>query len=310
MKVLVTGATGFIGRALSPVLARAGHEVRLALRGPDPGSAAEGDRVVVGDIGPGTDWRGALRGVDAVIHAAARVHVMRETAAEPLAAFRSVNVAGTERLARAAIAAGIGRFVFLSSIGAAVAESLADDPGARSATDYQQSKWEAERSLSRVSGDTGMTCTVLRPPLVYGPDAPGHFGLLMTAVRRGLPLPFASIRNRRTLLYRGNLASAVVACLTRTPAVAGVFALSDGEVVSVPELVRRLATAMGRPARLLPCPLPLLRLAGHLTGRSAALEGLLGDLVVDNGAISKRLGWQPAYTMKAALAETVASQNR
>ena len=306
MKVLLTGATGFIGQALLPELVQAGHEVRLAVRQMAPKLGADTDQVVVGDIGPDTDWSEALRGVDAVVHAAARVHVMRETAPDPLAAFRRVNVAGTEHLARAAVAAGAGRFVFLSSTGADVAERAARRGSGLHATPYQQSKWEAEQALIRVAADTSLMCTILRPPLVYGPGTPGNFGLLLAVMRRGVPLPFASIRNRRSLLYRGNLTSAVATCLVATPPVPGVFALSDGDALSTPELIRRVAGAMGRPARLVSCPPTLLRLIGRLARRGAAMEGLLGDLVVDNAEVTRNLAWRPPYTMEAALAETLA----
>jgi nucleoside-diphosphate-sugar epimerase len=300
-----------VGRALLPVLAARGMECVAAVRrGTVPGA---GRVVAVGDIGAGTDWGAALAGCDAVVHLAARVHVMRESAPDPVAAFRAVNTAGTGRLARAAVAAGVKRLVFLSSV-----KVHGEDSGARAfgerdepapADAYALSKWEAELELARVAAGTGLAVTVLRPPLVYGPGAGGNFARLVSALRRGLPLPFASIRNRRSLVYVENLADAIAACL-REPAAAGrTFLVSDGEDLSTPELLRRCARAMGVRARLLPCPPALLRAAGTLTGRRAAVERLTGSLAVDSGAIRAALHWRPPFTVDEALARTLAASS-
>jgi len=233
------------------------------------------------------------------VHCAARVHVLHETAADPLAAFRQVNVAGSRRLAGQAAAAGVRHFVFLSSIGAAEAER---DPAR--ANPYQTSKLEAETALREVAGRQGMTLVTLRPPLVYGPGAPGNFRRLARLITAGRPLPLAAIRNRRSLLFVGNLADAVEAALRIDVAPEGPLALCDGEDLSTPELARRLGQACGRPARLFPVPAVLLRLAGHLLGRAAAVEALTGSLTVDNGPIGEVLGWQPAFSVDEGLAET------
>ncbi|MDP2323544.1 MAG: NAD-dependent epimerase/dehydratase family protein [Gammaproteobacteria bacterium] len=306
--ILVTGASGFVGRVVCDRLERDGYRVRRVLR---PGhSRRESLDIGIEDIGPATDWSRALSGVDAVVHLAARVHIMRDTAADPLAAFRHTNVAGTEVLARAAARAGVRRFIFVSSVkvngerteGRPFTEH--DAPGPEDA--YGISKWEAEQRLAEVAADTGMAVTVLRPPLMYGPGVKGNFLALVRAVSSGWPLPRASIRNARSLLYVGNLADAVALCLRGSRPGRQTYLLSDGEDVSTPDLVRRLAVALDRPARLLPVPAGLLRLGLRLTGRGSAYDRLAGSLQVDSSAITRELGWRPPHTLDAGLRETVA----
>lgn len=305
MRVLVTGADGFVGRALLPALTKAGHAARAAVRVPRADSAP--DAVAIGDIGPETDWTAALDGIEAVIHLAARVHVMRETATDPLDQFRRVNVEGTRRLATAA-AAGVRRFVFVSSVkvnGEETAERpfteadipLPEDP-------YGISKWEAEQILGGTA--SGMETVVLRPPLVYGPGVKGNFLSLLKLCNRGWPLPLGAIGNARSLIYVGNLADALVRAVDHPAAAGETFLVSDGEAVSVPELVRRIAAALDRPARLLPVPPGLLRAGAALIGRPGAAKRLLGSLVVDDQRIRKILAWQPPFTMVEGLRETAA----
>lgn len=307
-RVLVTGAGGFVGRALLPVLAGGGWEAVGALR--CPAGTAGVEARIVGDIGPDTDWRAALQGVDAVVHLAARVHVMRDAAADPLAEFRRINTAGTRRLAEQAAAAGVRRLVYLSSVkvngeatdGRPFRE--ADPPQPRDP--YGISKMEAERALAEVAAATGLETVVLRPPLVYGPGVKGNFRSLMDLVRRRLPLPFGAVANTRSLIGLANLAGAIALCLDHPAAANRVFLLRDGEDVSTPELVRRLAHALGVPPRLVPVPAAALRLAGQLVGRAAAVERLLGSLAVDDAAIRRDLGWRPAASLDSGLAEAVA----
>ncbi|MFQ5773405.1 MAG: NAD-dependent epimerase/dehydratase family protein [Kiloniellaceae bacterium] len=301
----MTGANGFIGRHLCRHLSAQGFQVRGTVRAGTDGARQPIEYRSSGNIDEHTDWRPLLVGVDAVVHAAARVHVLRESETDPLATFRKVNVAGTQRLARQAADARVRRFVLLSSIKAREAERAA--PGAPGLDPYQISKWEAEVALARAARDSGMETVVLRPPLVYGPGAAANFALLVRAVARGLPLPLARVRNRRSFLYVGNLCSAIEACLTHPAAAGGVFEVSDGPPISTPDFVRRIGAALGRPARLLPCPPGLLRLAGRLLGRSATVERLTGDLVADDRELRERLGWRPPTDMAAALAETVAA---
>lgn len=300
--VLVTGARGFIGAAVCRRLVAAGHAVRGAGRRP-PDEPVDGvDYRLNGAIDRSTDWRPLLDGIDIVVHAAARVHVLAEREADPLAAYREVNCAGAERLARQAAAAGVRRFLLLSSVAAQRAERRAAE--GKPAGPYGLSKWEAEGALARVAEETGLELVVLRPPLVYGPGAPGQFERLLHILRLGLPLPIAAIDNRRSVLHLGNLLDAIELALVHPAAPGGVFGLSDGDPVSTPELVRQVAAALGRPARLLPCPPGLLRLAGRLTGRGALIESLTGSLVVDDREIRTRLGWRPRLDLAQALARS------
>ncbi|MGD1875911.1 MAG: NAD-dependent epimerase/dehydratase family protein [Kiloniellaceae bacterium] len=296
-RVLVTGANGFAGAAICRHLQTLGWTVRGSVRRAEAAVPQGVERVVSGALDGATDWDAALDGVEAVVHCAARVHVLHETAADPLAAFRSVNVAASRRLAEQAITAGVRRFVFLSSIGAAVA---AAEPAR--ATAYQQSKQEAETALSEAVAKSAMMLVMLRPPLICGPGAPGNFARLARLIKAGRPLPLASLTNRRSLLFVGNLATAVAAALHCENPPAGPLALCDGEDLSTAELARRIGVACGRPAWLLPAPPALLRFGGRLMGKSAAVEALTGDLTVDNRAIHDALGWSPAYTVDQGLA--------
>jgi nucleoside-diphosphate-sugar epimerase len=305
-RILVTGATGFVGRALVGRLLADGRRVRAAVRPASAALPAGIETVTVADIGPDTDWRAAIAGVDAIVHLAARAHVLRDSSADAHALYRVVNTLGALRLAEAAAAAGVRRFVFLSSVrvhgdrtsGAPFDESsplAAEDP-------YGRSKADAERGLAALAAAGRLDPVVLRPPLVYGPGARGNFARLAALVARGVPLPFGAVRNRRSLIYVGNLVDAIVRTIDHPAAAGETFMVSDGEDLSTPELVRRVARALGRPARLVPVPPVLLRLAGTLAGRSDDAARLLDDLVVDSTRIHERLGWRPPFTLDEGLA--------
>lgn len=284
--VLVTGATGFLGQALCPLLTAHGVPVRPA------------GRSETGDIGPDTDWRRLLDGVDTVIHLAARAHVMRDRAADPLAAFQRVNTAATAALARAATDAGVKRFIFVSTVkvlGETSDHALTAGDPAVPQDPYAVSKWQAEQALEKHAG--AFDLVILRPPLVYGPGVRGNFLTLLRAIDRGWPLPLGGIDNRRSLIHLGNLADAIRAALTVAP---GVYLPSDREDLSTPELIRRLAAALARPGRLIAVPPGLLRAGAKIAGRTAALDRLAGSLTVD-GALP---GWAPPHTLAEGFAET------
>jgi len=302
--VLVTGATGFVGCALCAHLAARGFVVRQAVRRAEALSA---DCVSVGDLGPLTDWERALAGIQTVVHLAARVHMTRASGADSAAEFHRVNVEGTAHLARSAAAAGVQRLVFLSSVkvhGEASDRPFTEADPPRPDDPYGKSKWEAEQALAQVARATGMQWTVLRPPLVYGPRAKANFLSLMRAVARGVPLPLGAIHNRRSLLYLGNLVEAIRMCLVHQAAANRVFLVSDGEDLSTPELVQRLALALGVRAHLLQVPTGLLRLAGGIIGRGPAVDRLVASLQVDSFAIRRALDWVPPWTVDQGLAET------
>lgn len=310
--VLVTGATGFVGRVLVRRLLDRGVAVRAAVRGPveaargvlPPGAEA----VAVGSIGPATDWAAALEGVGAVAHLAARVHVMRDTAADPLAEFRAVNTAGTRRLAESAAAAGVRRLVFVSSIKAVVDESRPEPVTDATPPDphspYGLSKREAEEALAAVSAATGLETVVLRPPLVYGPGVAGNLRTLMRLCARRVPLPLAGVRNRRSLVGVENLADAVATCLFHPAAANRRFLVDDGQPLSTPDLIRALGAGLGVAPRLLPVPPALLELAARLLGRADALDRVAGSLELDSRGIRETLGWRPPLDAATGLRAT------
>jgi len=313
MKVLVSGASGFVGQALTPALIAAGHTVIATSRHSGAGSPGVTVKTVAG-LGPDTDWRAALAGVEGVVHLAARVHIMNDTAADPLVENRRINTQGTIKLAEDAAAAGVRRFVFLSTVkvmgeattGAPFCER--DTPSPQDA--YAIAKFEAEQALADISARTGMQVVIIRPPLVYGPGVGGNFQTLIKICARGWPLPLGAVKNRRSLIYVGNLAHAIGVCL-ETPAAAGkTYLVRDGEDLSTADLIGRISAALDRaglPGRrpvLVPIPPTLLRFVATLLGKSGAASRLLGDLCVDDGAIRKDLGWTPPFSMVQGLNET------
>jgi UDP-glucose 4-epimerase len=265
--------------------------------------------VIVGNINAATDWHPALAGCDAVVHLAARVHVMNDTAQDPLALYRATNTEATLNLARQAAEAGVKRFVFISTIkvngeGRDAPYRESDAPAPEDA--YAISKWEAEQGLLQVAQDTGLEVVILRPPLVYGPGVKANFQRLLRSVVQGWPLPLGAIHNRRSLLYLGNFVDAIRLCIEHPAAAGQTFLLDDGEPVSTPELVRALSRAMGRPARLLAVPVGVLKRVGALLGKRAAVARLTGSLYLDCSAIRLRLGWTPPHTLEQGLVATVA----
>jgi nucleoside-diphosphate-sugar epimerase len=304
--VVVTGANGFIGVPLCALLVRGGADVTAVVRREsaafadlttDPTTRGRLRQVVVGDLGAAINWSAALAGAEAVVHLAGRVHVPGVGAPADRERFREINVDATLRLAEAAARARVRRMVFVSS--AKAGDDDASDP-------YSRSKAEAERLLGEASRNLGFECVIVRPPLVYGPRVRANFLRLMRLVDFGVPLPLASVANRRSLLFVGNLADALVTCTGHPRAVGHTFSVSDGEDVSTPELVRRIARALDRPARLFPFPVALLRLAGVLAGQKQAIDRLTGDLAIDSTPIRTALDWHPPFSMELGLAETAA----
>lgn len=308
-KILVTGATGFVGKALCKSMALNGWHVRGTVRSAEQtaGLPSGVEVVQIKTIGADTDWSDVLARVDAVVHLAARVHVMNDTSSYPLSAFRLVNVAGTERLARMAAIKGVKRFVYISSVkvsGEGREKPFTEYSIPAPEDPYGVSKWEAEQVLHKVAKDTGLEVVILRPPLVYGPGVKANFMSLLKLLDRAIPLPLSSINNLRSLIYVGNLVDAIITCITHPMAVGQTYLVSDGEDVSTPELIRRVAAALGRPARLFPFPPFLMRLAAKPFGKSDAVERLVNSLTIDSSKIRRELGWKPPYTMEQGLRET------
>jgi nucleoside-diphosphate-sugar epimerase len=308
-RLMVTGANGFVGRALCAEASARGIEVLGAIR--HQGQLPVGvESIAVGDIDVNTDWQNVLVGCDVVIHLAARVHVMQEYSEDPLAEFRRINVAGTERLARSAAAAGVKRLVYVSSVkvngeetalGRVYAEQ--DAPGPQDP--YGISKWEAEQALHRVAKETGLEVVIVRPPLVYGAGVKGNFAQMISVLKRGVPLPFALVRNKRSLIYVGNLVDVLILCATHPAAAGQTYLVSDGEDISTPDLLRKLGSAMSKKSRLFSCPIAFLNLAGSLVGKSDQVARLLGSLQVDSNKIHRELDWVPPYSLQQGLDKTV-----
>ena len=306
--ILLTGGSGFVGRAVWRSLEKR-SSVRLALRGPTPAGFPEGIDVVQASISPAQDWIGAVAGVSVVVHCAARVHVMNEEATDPLAEFRRVNVNGTLRLARQAAAAGVQRFLFISSIGVNGGETFGQpfvaDREVVPHTPYALSKHEAEVRLRELSGETGMEVVVIRPPLVYGPNAPGNFASLMKWLNSGIPLPLGAISaNHRSFVFLDNLVDLIVTCINHPAAANQTFLVSDDEDLSTAALLRRVAAALGRPARLIPVPVGLITLGAKMIGRPGIAQRLCGSLQVDIGKTKELLGWSPPVSVDEGLRRT------
>lgn len=307
-RVLVTGANGFVGRACCAEAVARGMVVRGVTRS-DCDLPKGAENFVIGDIDDNTDWRGTLMDCQVVIHLAARVHVMDDKAGDPLEEFRRVNVQGTMNLASQAAAAGASRFIFMSSIGVNGAETFQhpftaqDDVMPHSP--YARSKHEAEQGLSRLSTETGIEVVIIRPPLVYGPYAPGNFGTLMKWLARDLPLPFGAIHNRRSFVALDNLVDLIMTCLVHPAAGGQTFLVSDGEDVSTTELLLRLGKAMGHRARLLPVPMNWIKFAAALAGKRDLALRLCSSLQVDIEHTRRTLGWNPPISLEQGLIRAI-----
>ena len=301
--VLVTGANGFIGKALCPLLRDAGKAIKVVTRQPDQLAGA----LAGSDIGERVNWRATLQGVDCIVHLAARTHIIHDKAANPLAEYRRINVDATRRIAQAAADNGVRRFVFLSSIkvnGEETADAPYNEQSAPHPEDaYGQSKWESEQALAEIAAASKLEIVVLRAPLVYGSGVKGNFLRLMQAIDRDLPLPLGGIENKRSLLYLSNLLDAIVSCLDHPVAAGKTYLIGDHDI-STTELANSIAAALGKPARLFAIPSTLLKIAGAACRKSGDVARLLGSLQIDSSAIRRELGWQPRCDLRTGLQQT------
>lgn len=312
--ILVTGSSGFVGRALSSYLLAQGYALRAAVRSANSIPSDEGlDVVVVGEVGAQTDWSATLAGVDCVIHCAALTHITPEAGTNMLTEYREVNVAGTQRLAEQAAAFGVRRLVFLSSIKVNREQTVFSAPicvnglpwsydprddEVNSEDAYGLSKWEAEQALWAVSAQTSLEVVVVRPPLVYGPGVKGNLLRLLRWVARGVPLPLGAVCNQRSLVGLSNLLDLLVRCVEHPAAAGQAFLVSDGHDLSTPELIRLMAEGMGRRAHLLPVPVSLLQAGGSLLGKRSEIDRLVSSLQVDNGYTLAQLEWTPPVSVE------------
>lgn len=313
VRVLLTGATGFVGRRLACQLDQL-DRFSLACAVRRSGSSICGTEFVVGELNASTDWAKALGGQNAVIHAAARAHVMKDETEDPLAEYRKVNVEGTLNLARQAAEAGIRRFIFVSSIkvnGEQTAEGrpfIAESAPAPEDA-YGSSKMEAEQALQALAEEAGMEVVIIRPPLVYGPGVKGNFATMINLLKKGLPLPLGAIHNKRSLVALDNLVDLIITGIDHPKAGNQVFLAGDGEDLSTSELLRGIGKAMGKPARLIPVPTRVLMFGAGLLGKESVAQRVLGSLQVDISKARNLLGWEPPLSVEEGLRRCFDSEN-
>ena len=307
MKLLVTGATGFVGKNLVACLAaKEDIEVSAAVRSESSSLLPEVRIVKVGNLGADTDWSAALKNIQVVVHTAARVHVLKDSARDPLAEYRKVNVEGSLNLARQAASANVKRFIFISTIkvnGESTAPDeifTADDPPDPKDA-YGISKWETEVGLRQLAEESGMEFVIIRPPLVYGRGVKANFQSMMRWINRGVPLPLGSVYNERSLVALDNLVDMIITCIEHPGAANQTFLAGDGEDLSTTELLQRMGIALGKPARLIPVPVGLLTLIASLLGKKDVAERLCGSLQIDISKAQELLGWKPRVSVEEGL---------
>ncbi len=308
--VLVSGASGFVGAALCAELFRLGQSVHAAVRSTAT-QVANIETLSVGEINGTTDWTEALSGIKVVIHLAARVHVMKDTAADPLEASRKVNVEGTINFARQAAKAGVERFIFISSIkvngeGTRPGSSYSTEDAPAPVDPYGISKLEAENELLQLATQTAMDVVIIRAPLIYGPGVKGNFQTMLRWLQMAVPLPLGAIHNKRSFVALDNLVNLIIICITHPAAANQTFLAGDGEDLSTTELLQRLGNALGKPAKLIAVPVCLLTTGAALLGKREIAQRLCGSLQVDIGKAKKLLNWHPVVTVDDALTKTAA----
>jgi nucleoside-diphosphate-sugar epimerase len=319
MKILITGATGFLGQNLCSAALDRNYSIRATTRSASkPHRHPEIESIPISSIAeplPET----ALKGLEVIVHLAARVHVMNDTTSDPLAAHRQINTAATLSLARQAAQHGVKRFIYLSSIkvngegGIDIDRPYTEQDPPQPIDPYGQSKWEAEQGLKQIAAETGLEIVIIRPPLIYGAKVKGNFQQLLRIIQRGIPLPLGSINNHRSLVYVGNLVDAILTCITHPAAKNQTFLVSDGNDLSTPALILGLAKYVEKPdwmnaielPTLLSIPPQLLVFCGKLVGQTSSVERLIGSLTVDSTHIQTTLDWKPPFSVNEGLRATV-----
>lgn len=307
MKLLVTGANGFLLKSLCAALCRQNFMVVAASRSPVPLTKCV-TPFVIGELENAFDWRPALKGVEVVVHLAARVHIVQDSSSSPLEAFLAVNLHGTVHLAQAAAKAGVKRFVFVSSIKVngefTENQPFSQNDIAQPHDAYAISKWQAEKALRKIEKETGMQVVILRPPLVYGAGVKANFASLLKIVNKKWPLPLASVQAKRSLIYVGNLVDAIIVCASSPNAAGHTYLVSDGEAVSMPQLIKKMALALNKPSFVLPFPVSIMRFLAKAVGKTSSVDRLTQSLVIDSSKIRQELDWKPPFTMEQGLKVT------
>lgn len=307
--ILITGANGFVGSALVLKLAEIeSARIRIAVRKSTRILSKRVETFENLELAENTDWTEALKNIDVVIHCAARAHLLKDNANDPLTEFRKVNTAGTLCLARQAAVAGAKRFIFISSLGVNGAETfskpfLADDTP-RPHSPYAQSKFEAENGLRELSQTTKMSVVIIRPPLVYGPNAPGNFGALTRIIKRRIPLPLGRLTNKRSFVYLDNLVDLIALCIDHPNAANQTFLVSDDEDLSTTQLLKKKGDVFNKPVVLLPVPTSILKVAAKAIGKDIVAQQLLGSLQADIQKTKSLLGWRPPFSVDEGLLKT------
>ncbi|ACF42880.1 UDP-glucose 4-epimerase family protein [Pelodictyon phaeoclathratiforme] len=317
MNVWLTGSTGFLGTSLVKQLILQNVKfVAVLLDEKDVARlpSSEIEWVIVPPLSNSANYQNTLNDVDVVVHLAARVHVMRDEAADPLTEFRRVNVSGTLNLAKQAALAGVRRFVFVSSIkvngeSTLLGHPFSDGDALDPQDPYGISKYEAEQGLLELASETCMEVVIIRPPLVYGPGVKANFASMMSWLERGVPLPLGAVHNQRSFVALDNLVDLIVTCIDHPKAVNQTFLVSDGEDLSTTELLQRMGRALGKPARLIPVPVGVMQFAANLLGKGAVAQRLFGSLQVDSSKARDLLGWKPVVTVDEALQKTADAFN-
>jgi nucleoside-diphosphate-sugar epimerase len=305
--ILITGATGFVGKNLISLLTQQDYQLRAAVRRNKTFPDDKVSTTIVGDIDENTDWQKALLNIDAVVHLAGRAHILKGKSNDPLTEFIKVNTVGTANLVKQSVQSGVKHFIFISSLHAITIRSdrpLNEQSPCQPDTPYGISKLKAEQALLEIVQASAMDWTILRPPLVYGADNPGNMARLIKLIKTGLPLPLSSIHNRRSFIYVGNLVSAIATCLQHPNARGETFLVSDREAISTLELIQLLGKSLDQRIYSFPCPAQLLKLVGQLTNQTSTVDRLIGSLEVDSSKIQTLLDWSPPFTVIEGLSIT------
>jgi len=310
-KICITGANGFIGQSIYKTLLKEGRSCIGTVRSINFNSSNYNNKYIqLGDIGPNTNWKVALRGVDCVVHCAGRAHFKKNIRYDEKKFFNTVNFNGTKQLAQQAAEVGVKRLVFLSSIGVLGNNTNNRKPFTQSdkpnpVESYAISKYEAEQALFEISTNTGLEIVIIRAPLVYGPSAPGNLGRLIKIINTGLPLPFSHINNRRSLIGIKNLVDLVIRCIDHPNAKGKIFLVSDGEDLSTPNLIQLIASSMGKTSHFFPIPISLLRILARIIGKQRDFDRLSGSLRIDNSYTKKILNWTPPVSVEEGIRRMV-----